>query len=208
MSPLPGGQQPLHREFRRGATERRPGECPATRVPRDSICGSLDAAALKHRRLDFQHAAGGEEMRRRAQHARRAAAAPRAWRVGRQSAAAARSCERGPGSGPTAPPTRRAARDASAARRGSNSRITVEPMLKRPSSAPFSSARSGEGRRVIDAPRGGRDVARPDGGDAADVERPHQHHREVRRTRLRTASARARCARTAAARAARWRRSR
>ena len=153
---------------------------PATRVTRDSICGSVTPRRAQDRASRLPARRARQRSRARARAARRAAAMQRGVAVGRQ----ARGASSAHASPPRALPSRTIEPAASGgcqrARPASNSRITVDPMLKRPSSAPFVEDRvAGAGMWVDDAPRGGRDVAGPDGGDAAHVERADQHHREL-----------------------------
>ena len=115
---------------------------PATRVTMDSICGSLTPHALKIGVSTSSTPRAAKNSRVRITRAARCRKAAR-LAVGRQSpprgasgSPLTRHCR---GLGPTARLNRRAAADARRARSVSNSKITVEPMLKRPSSAPFSS---------------------------------------------------------------------
>src|SRR5271165_611947 len=135
-------QQPLHRVLRRWAEIERPIEA------RDVGCQRLDlrigdAAAAQGRRLDLEDSALGEEFARPREHRRpgaqradRGARAPRAHGRTLPIDAPRRSTDphRSAGSQPT--------------RFFSNSKITVEPMLKRPSSAPFASDSCVCGKRV------------------------------------------------------------
>ena len=171
---------------------------PATRVDSDSICGSLTAAALKIGRFHLEHAALGEEFARRAPAcaARCCRAAER--RVGRQLIARAMRPSDCPSR--TVAPARSVRVPARAVRfeQQDHRRAHVEAaelgaLLQRT---------SGGGSVGDHAPRRGRDVAGPNGGHAADVERADQHQRELPEGACRTGSARVRCARTAAAHAA------
>jgi hypothetical protein len=163
------GQQPLHRMFRRRSEIERPRR-PRPAVVSDSICGSVTPAPLKIGVSTSSTPRSAKNPRARASIA--AACAQRADApLGRHVLIARILPIDWPRRSPPAAQQR-----AQATRSRSNSKITVDPMLKRPSSAPFSSLRSVGARRVTCAPRRGRDVAGPDGRHAADVERADEHH--------------------------------
>ncbi len=203
MSPLPAASSRFIAKFRRGAQVERLRACRATRVTRDSICGSLTPGRAQDRRLDLEHAARGEELARRA----RACAARCRKRGERRRGTPVRRRPLMPRCPALAPNSHR--RTGAAASGCQRARLGLEQQDHRRAHVEASELGAlrrapdrGSGHARHDAPRGRRDVAGPDGGNAADVQRADQHHARTARTRPRTASARARCAQTAAARAA------
>src|SRR5882724_11601938 len=133
-------EQPFHGVFRRG-TEIGPCAHAGDSSRQGFDLRIADGGAAQYRGFHFEHAAACEEFARGGQHRRAALQStqgcrrapahemiPRDWPSRTTVPACTSRCQR--------------------TRFGSNNRITVDPILKRPSSAPFSSVVGGPGIRL------------------------------------------------------------